>query len=180
MDGRCSMVCALVSLTVVATSLACAGDAAAQWLAPAPEPVPTWSIPVLLRTSGLTPTPVDLRSGAPGQEARRPVYDDEGEVIPYDEIFARVDPSGARGAAWGAILGGLAGMAIGAAIGQCGGVRGGYRYYCSPREEALQAGLPLGLGLTMGFAFGWVGWNADQTTFDEALAEIRRERRVSR
>ncbi|NNF12743.1 MAG: hypothetical protein HKN72_05950 [Gemmatimonadetes bacterium] len=114
------------------------------------------------------------------QERRLPVHYEDGEVIPYEEIQALVDPSGSKGAAWGTILGGLAGLTLGAAIGQCGGVRNGYRYYCSPRDESLRSVLPIGLMLTFGFAGGWIGWKVDRVTFDEAVGRLRRERRVGR
>ncbi len=115
-----------------------------------------------------------------GQEWRLPVYDDAGEIIPYHEIAALVDPSGYKGGTWGFIGGAVAGLAIGAIIGRCGGIRNGFQYYCSPRDESLRTILPVGLGFTFGMALGWAGWNSDRTTFDEAVAEIRRQRRLGR
>lgn len=115
-----------------------------------------------------------------GQERRLPVYDDAGEIIPFQEIEARVDPSGSTGAWWGALVGSSVGSGIGALLGRCGGEEGGYRYYCSPRDEALRNRLPVGLGITFAILGAWIGYSTDRTTFDEALSQIRYERRVGR
>lgn len=154
-------------------------DAAAQSRPAARVP---WGFePRVLPVSPVTPALAPPLGVLPvAQERRLPVYDDDGEVIPYEEIMALVDPSGSKGGTWGFILGAATGLIVGGLIGQCGGVRGGYRYYCSPREESLQTILPLGLGVTFGMGVGWAGWSEDRTTFDEAVAEIRRQRRVSR
>lgn len=127
------------------------------------------------------PVPVtsELALAAP-QERRLPVYDDAGEPIPFSEIEARIDPSGRKGAFWAGLIGVAIGVAIGEAIGSCGEQRGGYQYYCSPREESLRDILPAGLGITLGLAGAWAGWEADLTTWDEALREIRLRRRVGR
>lgn len=170
----------LFAVPVLALSqLAGVNEAAAQ---SRPDASVTWgSEPPSRPVSTVVPAlavPMDVFPVA--QEWRLPVYDDDGEVIPYEEILALVDPSGSRGATWGFILGAVSGLVIGGIIGQCGGVRGGFRYYCSPREESLQTGLPLGLGFTFGMGFGWAGWAGDRTTFDEAVEKIRLQRRLGR
>ena len=116
------------------------------------------------------------------QERRLPVYDDSGEIIPFVLIQARVDRSGARGAFWGAFLGSAVGGAVGAAIAplDCDRVAGRLRYYCSPREEALNGALPGGLAILFGMLGAWAGWEIDVTTFDEAVAAIRLRRRLGR
>lgn len=175
MTGTPTLRLALIASTLVAaSSLLMAASADAQWLA---ERVPIQPS-VLPLGPTLSPAASDLVPLF--QERRLPVYDDAGELISYDEIQALVDPSGSKGATWGFLLGGLAGIAIGAAVGKCGGVRGGYRYYCSPREDSLRSILPVGLGFTFGFAMGWVWWNVDRTTFDEAADQIRQQRRIGR
>lgn len=181
--GRAMVTCG-VALGVV---VAAAPSLRAQGL-PADAPRTEVSTPVVpdMPTVMAWPAPPALPALSPvgrrllPQEARLPIVDDAGDPIAFDLILSRVDASGSKGGAWGFVLGAVGGLAFGAAIGKCGGVRGGYRYYCSPREEALQTALPVGLGFTLGFAFGWIGWNADRTTFDEALADIRQERRLAR
>jgi len=114
------------------------------------------------------------------EAARLPVLDDAGVVIPYGEIVARVDPSGARGA----FIGGAIGVVVGAALGgliapnDCNKRVGNFHVYCSPREEALKAAIPGGLGIVLGVLGVWAGWESDRTTFDEAVEQIRAERRT--
>ncbi len=119
-------------------------------------------------------------SWSPDQDARLPVYDDAGELIPFSEIEARVDPSGLRGGFWAGLVGFTAGVLIGEAIGSCGGRRGDFQHYCSPQEEALRDALPAGLGITLGLTGAWIGWEVDVTTWDEALREVRQQRRAGR
>jgi hypothetical protein len=76
----------------------------------------------------------------------------------------------------------MVGGAIGAGIAplDCDRIESGLHYYCSPREEALNAVLPGGLSILFGVLGAWVGWEADVTTFDEAVAAIRLRRRLGR
>ena len=112
------------------------------------------------------------------QVQRLPVYDDAGEVIPFEAIQARVDPSGLGGALALGGLGGLVGLVLGAALAttDCDVVRYGFYIHCSPREDALNARLPPALGLLFTGLGMWLGWESDETSFDEALVSIRRER----
>lgn len=113
------------------------------------------------------------------QERPLPVYDDAGNVIRLSEIQAEVDASGLAGAFWGSLLGVAVGSGLGSLLapGQCEEVRGGYRYYCSPREEALNSALPGAFAILFGTLGGWIGWESDRVTFHEALEGIRERRR---
>jgi hypothetical protein len=156
-----------------------AGGGAAQRLdelrATAVWPV-SWSAE-RLRPTSLQAGPLQP-PGAPQARERLPVYDDAGEVIPYELIQARLDSSGAGGA----ILGGLLMTAAGALAGalltayDCNEERAGYYYECSPRENAMRSALTGGLAATGAVVGVWWGWNSDKTTWDEALREIREER----
>jgi len=108
-----------------------------------------------------------------------PVYDDDGEVIPYDLIASMVDTSGLSGAIWAGLGFAAVGSLIGALITDydCPYTSGGYRYDCSPREDAMRSVLPGSLALAFGMTGVWLGWSADVTTWDEALEEIRDARR---
>ncbi len=117
------------------------------------------------------------------QVARRPVLDDAGEVIPYALIVEFTDPSGANGTIFGGglglALGALAGWAIADGV-ECGHGRTAFGSYelCSPREEALRRAWQ-NIGMVSGAFFGaWIGHEGDQTTWLEAIGEIR-ERSIS-
>lgn len=114
------------------------------------------------------------------QETRLPVYDDAGQIIRFQEIAARVDESGDRGAFWGGLVGAVVGSGLGALVSQCGGIRDGFEYFCSPRDEALRDRLPMALGVTIGLLGVLIGSDVDRTTFDEAISQIRYQRRVGR
>lgn len=163
-----SAVPVVMMTTLVVMALPGFGDAQVP-SAPATESWPTFTDPA---------SPGD--TGGVGQESRLPVYDDDGELIPYREIQELVDPSGSTGAFWGVLLGASVGGGLGALLTRCGGVRGGYRYYCSPQEESLRSRVPVGLAITIGLIGAWAGYETDRTTFDEAVAEIRRRRKVER
>lgn len=152
-------------------------------LGPAPSAAQARPHAVTWPASWTPPLPVPVTSElalAALQERRLPVLDDAGEPIPFSEIEARIDHSGMKGAFWAGLIGLAAGVAIGEAIGSCGEQRGGYQYHCSPREEALRDILPAGLGVTLGLAGAWIGWEADVTTWQEALREVRLRRRAGR
>lgn len=157
----------LVAVAVLVTTV----DLAAQMRSALPGSELTWP---------RSPIPPDV-SGAVGldQERPLPIYDDGGNVIRLSEIREEVDPSGSTGAVWGVLVGVAVGSGLGGLLapGLCEEVRGGYRYYCSPREEALNTALPGAFAMFFGTLGGWVGWEVDRTTFDEALERIRERRR---
>ncbi len=118
----------------------------------------------------------------PLQDARLPVLDDDGRVIPRSEIEGRVKRSGTAGM----ILGGLGGLAIGTLVGfiaasvvACAREEGRSGLYdnCSPQEDALRGAWIFGSVTAGVIAFGHLGWQADRTTWWEAVTEIRQERR---
>ena len=133
--------------------------------------------------STLAATAADLRmqpaAGLP-QAARLPVYDDAGALIPYGAVAELVDPSGLGGAFWGAVAFAVAGLVIseGVSPSDCDRRSGGYQYFCSPRQESLRSNLPWALALSFGSLGAWFGYNADRTTWDEALEHIRAQRRA--
>lgn len=171
----------VVALAVPVTTV----DLTAQMRSALPGSELTW--PTSPRHPGITGGSVDSPSGPAAsigisslhQERPLPVYDDDGNVIRLSEIQAEVDASGAAGAFWGILVGVSVGSALGSLVapGQCEEVRGGYRYYCSPREEALNSALPGAFAILLGTLGGWIGWESDRVTFDEALERIREGRR---
>lgn len=134
-----------------------------EWQSAAP-----WSPEVTVLTSGVD------------QVQRLPVYDDAGVPILFEAIEARVDRSGVKGAFWGGLAGLVGGAILGTALSPrgCNHSEGGFYIACSPREDALRAAWPLGLSLVGMISLAWVGSNADITTWQEAVTEIRQERRL--
>lgn len=114
-----------------------------------------------------------------GPAVRLPVLDDRGVPIPFHEIQGRVEGGGA-----GMVIGGLLGPVLGLAIGAvasstitCGHEQG--QELCSPQEDALQSVL-LTIGVLTGTAVGMaVGWESDAVTWQEAIEQIRAERRAA-
>jgi hypothetical protein len=112
---------------------------------------------------------------------RLPVYDDDGEPIPFDLIQERVDPSGLGGAFGGGLAGGVAGLIVGLihqSLLNCDGSDLDDSEPCSPREHAMRDRLNVLLPVTFGTIGAWLGRNRDITTWQEAVAEIREERRL--
>lgn len=119
---------------------------------------------------------------APVQDARLPVLDYDGRVIPRSEIEGRVDQSGRAGM----FLGALGGLAIGGLVGfvaasmvACSREEGWSGLYdnCSPQEGALRGAWVMGSVTAGVITFGHLGWQDDRTTWWEAVEGIRQERR---
>lgn len=156
----------------------------ASWSAPPPSidigpPSRQRTVPVQPSLARTTPSAHRVLSDG-SQVARLPVYDALGQVIPLEEIQVRVDMSGLRGAFWAGLALSSLGTLLGAVLVDydCNETRGGYHYPCSPREDAMQGAVPL-TGFLLGATLGvWIGWEADRTTWQEALTEIREIRRT--
>lgn len=122
----------------------------------------------------------ELAVAGTDQVQRLPVYDEAGGLISFEAIQERVDRSGLKGAFWGGLVGFVGGSLVGLAFTpmDCNRQEAGYYIPCSPREEALKSAWPLGLSLVGLVAGAWLGSSEDLTTWQEALADIRAERRL--
>ena len=189
MPSRRAPACALHSILLTALVVATAPTGlSAQQRSALPGSAVVWpDAPPAPRT---LEAPIDRRVrtgpvfpvGGPAQERPLPVYDDAGNVIRLSEIEMEMDTSGNAGAFWGLLIGAVLGSAAGSGLAprDCEYVSGGYRYYCSPREEALNAALPGGLALVGGALGAWIGWEVDHVSFQEALEKVRERRRDGR